>query len=199
MEKAPLRSRPAIHVFAGRIARFFGLQFYDLYFGEKDLLSPTEPVAPLLSTEVRPATPEDLNRIIHRMGGETRREFEQNISLDSTCYVAFYAGAITGYLWVNREIISLTGMYVAPLPPRGSFMHNVFVFPEHRRKGIFQQLFHAACNEMRGAGFLSIACFVDKANSQSVDAFRNEGVEFNNAAVLKLPRVRPFLYCRALA
>jgi len=64
---------------------------------------------------------------------------------------------------------------------------------------IFRYLFRAVCNEMHNAGFLSITCLIDKANSQSVEAFRLEGFEFHNAAVLELPRIKPVLLCRAFA
>ena len=198
METTSLRNRSAWQVVAGRIARFFGIHIYDLYYGEKGLLSPLEPVVPSPPTEVRLATPEDLNRIICSIGGTTRRKFDHNIAVYS-CHAAFHEGTITGYLWVNRQVIDMKGMYVAKLPPKSSLVRNVFVLPEHRRKRIFRYLFRAVCNEMHKAGFLSITCLIDKANSQSVEAFKNEGFEFHNAAVLKLPRIKPILFCRALA
>jgi GNAT superfamily N-acetyltransferase len=199
MDATGLKKRPMFQVVAGQIARFFGIHFYDLYYGQKDLLSCSQPVVPLPKTHVRMATPEDLNRIICRIGGEIQKEFDHNIAIDSTCYVAVHESIIAGYLWVNRQIIDLTGMYLAGLPPRKSFVHNVFVFPEHRRKGIFQFLFYAACLELQKAGFFSIACLVDKANTLSVKAFKCTGIRFHNAIVLKLPGVKPVLICRALA
>jgi hypothetical protein len=199
METTPLRNRPSWQVVAGRISKFFGIQFYDLYYGEKVLLPPLEPVVPSLPTEVRLATPEDLNKIINRIGGETKREFDHNIAIDSTCHAAFHRGTITGYLWVNRQVIDLKGMYVAKLPARHSFSHHAFVFPEYRSKKIYQYLRHAVCSEMYNSGCLSIACFVDKANTQPIKVLKHEGIEFHNAAVLKLPGIKPVLFCRALA
>jgi ribosomal protein S18 acetylase RimI-like enzyme len=163
------------------------------------LLSLSEPVIPLCQAQVRIATPEDLNSIISRIGGETQKAFNHNAAIGSTCYVAVHEGVIAGYLWVNRQIIDLIGMHLAGLPPRNSFMHNVFVFPEHRRKRIFQFLFCAVCHEMQKAEFLSIACLVDKANKPSVEAFKGVGIQLHNAIVIKLPWAKPVLLCRALA
>lgn len=198
MDATHLKNRPAFHVVAGQVARFFGIHFYDLYYGQKNLLSCSEPVVPLLQTQVRMATPEDLSTIICRIGGEVQKDFDHNITINSACYVAVHDGVIAGYLWVNRQIIDLIGMYLAGLPPKNSFMHNVFVFPEHRRKRIFQFLFCAVCHELQKAGFLSIACLVDKANKSSVEALKCVGLELHNAIVLKLPGVKPVLFCRAL-
>ncbi len=192
-----MENRPIYQVVAGRIARCFGIHFYDLYYGEKDLKSLSEPVAPLLQTHVRMATPKDLNEIICRTGGEIQKQFDHNLAINSTCYVAVYHDMVTGYLWVNRQIIDLIGMYVAELAHRNSYVHSVFVFSEHRRKRIFQFLFDATCHELQKAGYLSITCLVDKANRPSVKAFKHAGIKFHNAAILKLPGIKPVFYCRA--
>jgi len=198
MEALPLSNRPAFQVAAGRLARFFGIHFYDLYFGKKELLSPPEPVVPLLQIQVRIATAEDLDRIIYRIGGGIQKEFDHNISISSTCYVAVHEGNISGYLWLNQHIINLVGMQVTRLPPLSSFMHGVFVFPEHRRKKIFQLLFLRACQDMQRTGFVSITCLVDRANKQSVEAFKHMGIGFQNAPILKLPGIKPLVLNKVL-
>jgi len=76
-------------------------------------------------------------------------------------------------------------------------MHNVLVFPEYRRSRVFQYLFREVCYEMHKAGYLSITCLVDKANYPSMQAFKHEGFEFHNAAVLRLPWIGPINFCRA--
>jgi len=199
MTKARPRNRPAWHMVAGRIARFLGIHFYDLYYGEKDLLKPPEPVIPSLPTEVRLATVEDLDSIIYRIGEETRREFDHNTVIGSVCYVAFHEDTVSGYIWVNRQIIDLVGMYVAKLPARHAFTHNAFVFPEYRGKRIYQYLRQTVCREMQKSDCLSIACLVDKANARPIRALKCEGIRFYNSPVLKLPFIKPIHFCRALA
>jgi len=199
VESTSQKSRPAWHVLAGRVARFFGIHFYDLYYCERALSSSVEPVVPSVPTRVRLATTEDLNRIICRIGGETCRKFDHNAAIDSICYVALHEDTVTGYIWVNRQIIDLVGMYVVKLPARHSFCHNAFVFPEYRRKKIYQYLRHAVCSEMYASGCVSIACFVDKANTQPIKVLKRQGMKFHNAPVLKLPFVNPIHFCRVLA
>ncbi len=199
MESTSQNSRPAWHVLAGRVARFFGIHFYDLYYCERALSSSVEPVVPSLPTRVRLATTEDLNRIICRIGGEIRRKFDHNAAIDSVCYVACHEDTITGYIWVNRQIIDLVGIYVAKLPARHSFSHDAFVFPEYRCKNIYQYLRHVVCSEMYESGCVSIACFVDKANIQPIKILKRQGMEFHNAPVLKLPFINPIHFCRVLA
>lgn len=199
MEMASPKNKPAVQVVAGRIARFFGIRFYDLYYGEKNLLSPPKSAVPSLPSEVRLATPGDLDRIICQVAGDTCTVFDHNNAIDSRCYVAFHEGAIAGYLWVNENVIDLLGMHIADLPPKSSFVHSLMVFPEHRRKGMFQYLFGAACKEMYTAGFHRVTCLVDKANRPAVEAFKHEGMEFHNAPVLKIAGIKPVCFCRALA
>ncbi len=199
MDATHLQKRPAFQVVIGQIARFFGIHVYELYYCQKDLLSPFEPVIPLLQAQVRIATSADLNSITCRGDGEIQKAFDHNVAIGSACYVAVHEGTIAGYIWLNRRVVDLTGMYLAPLPSKNSFLHNAFIFPEHRRKRIFQFLFHAVAHEMQKAEFLSIACFVDKANRPSVEALKCTGVRFHNAVVLKLPGVKPVLFCRAFA
>jgi GNAT superfamily N-acetyltransferase len=197
-EVADMRSRPGLQAAAGRIARSFGIRFYDLYFGEGELRALPEPVDPSLAVTVCEATPEDLNRMICRTGGAIRAQVEHNLAIRSTCYVAEHEDTVVGYLWVNRETIDLVGMHVAALTQGSSFVHTVFVFPKQRRKGIFQFLFLTACQGLKEAGCASVACLVDKANRQSLEAFRQAGIRFRSAAVLKLPGIRPLFFCRAI-
>ena len=93
----------------------------------------------------------------------------------------------------------MVGMRVATLAGESSFVHSVFVYPEHRRKGVFQLLFRTTCHELQEAGCLTVACLVDKANRQSVEAFKRAGIRFRGAAVLKLPGFKPLFFCRALS
>jgi len=144
------------------------------------------------------ATIEDLDGIARRTGGETRKAFDHNIGMGSRCFVAFHKGTVTGYLWVNRQIVELVGMHVAKLPTGHSFSHSAFVFPEYRSKKIYQYLRYVVCTEMYESGCLAIACLVDKANTRSIDVLKKEGHDFRHAGVLKLPGNKFILLCRAL-
>ena len=199
METNSHKNRPAWHRPAGRIARIFGIYYYDLYYGEKNLVSLLETEIPNSHTMVRQATPQDLDTIFHRSGAAKRAQLEHNLDIGSTCYAAIHQNTIAGYLWVNHQVLDLVGMHLAELAPKISLMHSVFVFPENRRKRIFQFLFRSVCKELFGAGILSITCFVDKANSWPIEAFNREGFRFHNASVLKLPLIKPVVFCRALA
>jgi UDP-N-acetylmuramoyl-tripeptide--D-alanyl-D-alanine ligase len=191
-------TRPTWQLLAGRISRLFAIQYYDLYFAQRKLFSPSKPVIPSISTEVRLATTEDLDGIALRAGAETRKAFEHNIGMGSRCFVALHQGTVTGYLWVNRKIVKLLGMYVAKLPAKHSFSHGAFVFPEYRSKKIYQYLRHVVCTEMYESGCIAISCLVDKANTPSINVLKNEGHNFRHAGVLKLPGNKPILLGRAL-
>jgi len=192
------RNRPAYQSVAGRIARVFGVQFYDLCYGQRDLSPPSESVVPTISIEVRRATTEELDRIVRRIGGGARGGFDHNIAINSTCYIAIHEGTVTGFLWVNRQVADLVGMHVAKLPAGHSFSHNAFIFPEYRGNKIYQYLRQAVCNELYESGCVSIACFVDKANTQPINVLKREGMEFHNAPVLKIPFINPIHFCRVL-
>jgi hypothetical protein len=190
--------RPAWQLVAGRITRLFAVQYYDLYYAQRELSPPSEPIAPSISTEVRLATTEDLDGIVRRTGEETRKAFEHNIDMGSRCFVALHKGTVTGYLWVNQQIVELVGMYIAKLPAGYSFSHSAFVFPEYRSKNIYPYLRHAVCTEMYESGCLAISCLIDKANTRTINVLKNEGHNFHHAGVLKLPWNKPILFSRAL-
>ena len=191
--------RSVWQVVAGRIARVFGIRFYDMYYGHRNLFPPVAPVSPSVPYEVRLANSTDLDKIVSLIGGKTRKDFNHNIAIRSSCYIAIHDVSVAGYLWVNQRIVDLAGMYLAKLPPRHAFSHNAFVFPEYRGKKIYQQLRAAVCSEMYKSGCVSVACLVDKANIRSIHVLRQEGIEFHGAGILKLPGIKPILFCRALA
>lgn len=199
MNSTAIKSRPAWHKLAGRVASVFGIHFFDLYYCERALSTQPEPVASSIPIEVRLATNEELDSISHRIGGEGREKIEHNIAIDSTCYVAVHEGAVTGYIWVNREFVDLVGMRVTKLRAGCCFSHSAYVLPEYRGNRIYQYLRHVVCSEMYASGCDAIACFVDKANARPIGVLKQEGVKFHNAPVLKLPLLRPIHFCRKLA
>ena len=191
-------NRPAWKVVAGRTARLFGIRFFDLYYGQRDLSAKAEPVVPSLAVEIRLAAKGDLQRIPRPVGIERQMEFDRNRAFGSSCYIAVHEGKVAGYLWVNKKIINMEGMDLANLPAKHAFTHNAYVFREYRNRKIYQFLRRAICHEMYQSGCRVISCLVDKANTRSIEILRQEGIEFQNAGVLKLPGFKPILFCRVI-
>jgi GNAT superfamily N-acetyltransferase len=188
-----MRKKPIIQVVASRMGGFFGLHFFNLYYGEKVLLLNSGPNSLADYTHVRLANHEDLDNIIAITGMEIKERFERNLHLKSTCYVADFDGVIAGYSWTNRHVMSLLGMRLCCLSGNNIFLHDVFVFPEYRGKKIFQDMLYKVYDEMAHEGFLTISCFVDKDNSPSIAGFKRIGFKFKTAPILKLPGIRPFV------
>jgi ribosomal protein S18 acetylase RimI-like enzyme len=182
---------PPIKRMLSRMAGFFGVYYFDLYYGEKDLRAGVEAVAAPIDLEVRRATEEDLRYIIGRLGPETEKNFEQAKSVGSVCYVAVHDSKIAGYSWVNRQIVDLVGMCVARLPEEGSYNYNSLVFEEFRGKKVFQSLMAAVYREMKKSGCTFTANLVAKENKASVAARRRFGVKFQGVRFIKLPFADP--------
>jgi len=192
-------NRPVWQMVAGRLARIFGIRFYDMYLARRDLSPSAKPSLQPGPCEVRLATDRDLETIASLLGGEIRDHFDQYISIASSCYVADQGGKIAGCLWVNHHVVELQGMRLAKVPARHAFTHGALVLPEFRGQGIYRYLRDAVCGELHRSGFVSVACLVDKANHRSIRVLRQEGMEFYSANILKLPAVGPILFCRVLA
>jgi len=188
-----MSSKPFIQRIASRTAGFFGVQFFNLYYGEKNLPSDIEPVDSPIALQIRKASDEDLNAVIDRLGAKTRKNFEGAKAIGSTCYIAVNEGKIAGYTWVNREFIDLVGNIAAKLPKGGSYNYNSYVFPEYRGKRVFQSMIQLVYMTMKQEGCMFTANLVDKANAPSVAARKRFGVIFQNARFLKLPGFRPLM------
>ena len=173
------------------MAGFFGVYYFDMYYGEKDLRVGVEEVASPIDLEVRRATGEDLEHIIGRLGPEIRKNFEHSKSIGSVCYVAVVDSKIAGYSWANREVVDLLGMCVARLPAEGSYNYNSLVFEEFRGKKVFQSLMGAVYREMREVGCKFTANLVAKGNAASVTARKRFGVKFQGVRFIKLPFLDP--------
>lgn len=174
-----------------RTAGFFGVRYFDLYYGEKDLRGEIEAVASPIDLEVRRATDADLEYIIGRLGPGTKRNFDFAKTIGSVPWVAVHDNKIAGYSWSNREMVDLVGMCVARLPEEGSYNYNSLVFEEFRGKKVFQSLMGAVYREMKAAGCTFTANLVAKGNKASVAARRRFGVEFQGVRFVKLPFADP--------
>jgi len=175
----------------GRMAGFFGVHYFDLYYGEKDLRSGVEAVVSPIDLEIRRADEEDLEYVIGRMGPEIAKNFDHAKSIGSVCYVAVHDSKIAGYSWVNREVVDLVGMCVARLPQEGSYNYNSLVFEEFRGKKVFQNLMGAVYREMREEGCTFTANLVAKLNTPSVAARERFGVKFQGVRFVKFPLLDP--------
>ena len=192
------QQRPAWHGFAGRLAGLFGIRFYDMYYAHRALSSSTDSPDLPIAAQVRLATAKDLDAIVSRQGTSMRAGFTHCQDIGSTCYVGLEGASIAGYLWVNRQVVEMAGMHLARLPPGHAFSHGAYVFPEYRNRKFYQALRATVCNEMRNAGCHFMACLVDKAQAPSIHVLSREGMNFQHAAVLKLPGFRPIVMCNAL-
>jgi ribosomal protein S18 acetylase RimI-like enzyme len=174
-----------------RTAGIFGVRYFDLYYGEKDLRAGVETVSSPIDLDVRRAGEKDLDYIIGRLGPEAKRNFDFAKSIGSVPYVAVHDEKIAGYSWCNREMVDLVGMCVARLPREGSYNYNSLVFEEFRGKKVFQSLMGAVYRDMREAGGTFTANLVAKENKASVAARRRFGVRFQGVRFIKLPFADP--------
>jgi len=188
-----MNSKPLIQRIASRAVGFFGVKFYNLYYGEKNLLVDIEPVDSSIELQIHKATDKDLNTIIDRLSAETRKNFECAKAIGSTCYIAVNDGKIAGYTWVNQKFIDLVGNIVTKLPKGGSYNYNSYVFPEYRGKRVFQSMIRLVYTKMKQEHCRFSANLVGKDNAPSVAARKRFGVLFQNARFLKLPGLKPLI------
>ncbi|MFC1654446.1 GNAT family N-acetyltransferase [Myxococcota bacterium] len=190
---------PPIKLILARTAGLFGVYYYNLWYGEKDLRAGVEAVASPIDLEVRRAKAEDLDYIIGRLGSDIKKNFEHAKSIGSFSYVGVHEGKIAGYSWANREVVDLVGACVARLPREGSYNYNSLVFKEFRGKKVFQSLMAAVYREMRAEGCTFTANLVAKLNAPSVAARKRFGVKFQGVRFVKLPLLDPVPIGRRIA
>lgn len=186
-----MSSKPLLQRVASRLAGFFGIRFYDLYYVEKSLLTEIETVDSPIELIVREATAQELEAIIEKLGPKTRKNFRNAGAIGSTCFIALHKGNIAGYTWINRRHIDLVGQIAAKLPAEGSYSYNSYVFPEYRGKRVFQSMIRLVYLKMQQENRKFTANLVDKDNLPSIAARERFGATFQNARFLKLPGFRP--------
>ncbi len=172
---------------ASRTAGFFGVRFYELYYVEKNLSDDIEKIALSIDLDIRKATDEDLNRIPRYLNNKDRENFEYNIAIKSTCYVAAHKDRIAGYSWASRRFIYIDGMILSKLPSGGSYNTDSYVFPEFRGNKIFQKLISAVYIEMKKSGCSFTSNIVATNNAPSIAARKRFGVTFQPTYILRLP------------
>jgi GNAT superfamily N-acetyltransferase len=142
---------------------------------------------------VRVAEPSDFEDLGRREGPGAMERFAVNEGLGSRCIVAVHGTTLVGYAWLNTTFVEFLGEALSRLPAGTMFIHNVFVFPEHRGKKVLQQLLTGAWQRGRAAGLHTAACVVDRANAPALAAFRRVGMCFRTAPIVKLPGLNPVL------
>ena len=186
-------NKPLIQRIASRAVGIFGVRFYNLFYGEKNLQAEIEPVAASIELTIREAGKEDLAAIVDIRGPKIRDNFKNATAIGSTCFVALSEGRIAGHTWINLKNIDLVGHIVAQLPPGGAYSYNSFVFPEFRGKRVFQSMKHLVYTEMKQKNCTFAANLVGQDNAPAIAASKRFGVVFQNARFLKLPGFKPLI------
>jgi ribosomal protein S18 acetylase RimI-like enzyme len=188
-----LSGKPLLQRAASRLAGFFGVRLYDLYYVEKNLLTEIEAVESPIELTIREATDQDLETIMDRLGPKIRQNFQNAGAIGSICFIALHQGNIAGYTWINRRYIDLVGHIAAALPAEGAYNYNSYVFPEYRGKRVFQSMIRLVYLKMKQENRKFAANLVDKDNQPSIAARERFGATFQSARFLKLPGCRPLI------
>ena len=170
-----------------------GFALYDMVLGQGPLASEPQLVGPMAPVVVRAAEPSDLEDLGRREGPGAMERYAVNEGLGSRCVVAVHGTTLVGYAWLNTTFVEFLGEELSRLPAGTMFIHNVFVFPEHRGKKVLQQLLAGVWQRGRAAGLHTAACVVDRANAPALAAFRRVGMRFRTAPIVKLPGLNPVL------
>jgi len=174
-------------------ASLIGIHFHYLYYAENSLLGNIEAIEASIPVEIRKATEYDLNDMTKRSNPKSGEYFEHATAIGSTSYVAINQNKVAGYIWVNRRIIDLLGMYIIDLPENGCYTHRAFVYPEYRRKRVFQSLLHSVYRDMKNKGCIFAGALIHKPNIPPIAVHKRLGAKFQNAHILKLPRIKPII------
>jgi len=174
-------------IIASRIAGFFGLGFYNLYYVEKNLLNDIEIFESRIEVEIRKATDKDIHQILKQLDHKDRKNFEYNIAIESTCYIAAHKNKIAGYSWANLKYIYIDGMKVAELPAKGSYHADTYVFPEFRGNKILLKLVSSVYADLKKAGCIFTGTIITKNNAASIATTKKFHVKFQTTRILRLP------------
>lgn len=185
-----------IQRFASRIAAFFGVRFYNLLYGEKNLLQEIEAVSTTPEVRVDRARENDVEDLLNRLPVEQRGYCLTAKELGSECWIAWHGEEIAGYSWLNFEQVNLLGWRLFDLPESGAYTYNSYVMQEYRGRRIFQRLTETVYRHIRDEGFAFCGNLVDRSNAASIGARRRFGLIYQPAPVLKIPGRGPFILGR---
>jgi GNAT superfamily N-acetyltransferase len=189
----PFRRKSLPRAFLSRALASCGFALYDMVLGQGSLAPEPQLVGPMAPVVVRVAEPSDLEDLGRRKGPGAMKRFDVNEGLGSRCVVAVHGATLVGYAWLNTAFVAFLGEAMSRLPAGTLFIHDVFVFPEHRGKKVSEQLLTGVWQRGRAAGLHTAACLVDRANAPALAAFRRVGMRFRTAPIVKLPGLSPVL------
>lgn len=162
--------------------------------GEKRLDPALEPSGQRTDVSFRSPGPPDLQHIELLRGPGMVERIGRNKILGSQCLVATRDGEIAAYAWRNTQVFGFLGRELWVLPRNTLCLHDVYVFPTFRGSSVFSHLvaevFHRGLAENRRAVF----CVVDRANEPALGGFRQLGMRFRWAPILKLPGRQPIQF-----
>ena len=190
------RRKCALRLLLSRLAALFGVHFYDMLYGEKDLNLAIPEVESRIDVRIAEAAEDDVEELAALLDANGQRHLRRAVQLGGRCFVARCGGRIAGCSWVNAHVIDLVGMTVARLPDDVAYTYNSCVFPEFRGNRVFQCLTRAVYTDVKEKGGRFVCNLVDRRNAASIAARTRLGAQFQNARVLKLPGLRPLILGR---
>lgn len=168
-------------------AHALGIRYFDLLYGEIDLLERIPDITSPLDLEIRKGRQDEIRELALIRGGDMVRRFEFALSTGSICHIAWYGGKAAGCTWYNKKTITIDMIKIGDVPPGGSFRFDSFVFPEFRGRKVFQCLLNYIFHHLREEGCRFAGSFVDRENLASIRGQSNFPVSFQPVRLLKAP------------
>lgn len=176
--------------------KIFGVAVHRSYFISFDLSDPIKTIEPPISLETRPASDEEIKRIImlkDKIGNELYSGLNEHAAKNRhTCIIALHDGKIAGYSWIIKDRIEFTKKKVKALKG-GAYSYNSFVFPEFRGKKVFQKLIERSYWALKDEGYDFCCNLVNVENIASVKAREKFGESISRVWIIENPVMRPLI------
>jgi hypothetical protein len=164
-----------------------GIYVFNVYYCEKDLQEPFEPVNATIPIEIRRATEEEKDKIYKRADRAEKKRIARYREQGDTCLVALDNKNLAGYTWYNTKIIKLERAAVKKLPPGGAFMCGSVVYPEYRGKKLFQNIISGVIERLKEEKLGFLSNMVDLNNAAAINARQRFITDCISVKVIILP------------
>ena len=164
------QKRPLLPAWLKKPLKHLGIYTFNVYYCEKDLTEPYQPVEARIPIRVQEATEQHKDQIYSRAEQAEKSRIELFRKAGDTCLVALDGNKIAGYTWYNNRAVKLGGVRVKNLPRGGAFMCGSVVYPEYRGKKLFQSLISQVIKRLKSENYRFLSNMVDLNNPVAIRA-----------------------------
>lgn len=194
MSTTPKLEKKLLPKWVWKAVNFLGIHVDKLLYCERSLKNFPK-VRAKIPLSITKASDEDIQFILKRMNIREQKYARYSLKQRNTCYIAKHEGRIAGFSWVSKEGIHLHHRMILSFSGSKAYTHHSYVFPEFRRKKVFQKLTQVICRNLKKEGYVKVCNLIFPGNTPSIKARIRLGYKCVSLTILSTP-IKSIIFTR---